>query len=306
MRAQTRKLRVGLKASGLGLVALFVLLGLRPTPANPGVVFEVETTYHSGSSPRVETAEMSVEGEMLKMEIPPSADTGGNSKDQVIFRGDRREMIVVDHEEQSYMVFNEAMIEDMGRQLGEAQAALQGLQIPQAVLDQMPEAERKRIEAMLNQQGAGGVAGVMPGGAGPSASTTEYRRTSERATREGYPCVKYETLRDGIVVQELWVTDWDNVDGGDEAERAFAALASFFEEMRDAMGDMMGGAGAIFGGQDPFSGFTEMGGIPVVSRRFQDGGLESEAVLRSAQRQQLDPAAFEPPSGYRRMSMGPR
>ena len=77
------------------LLALFVYTAASPEP-NPGVVFEIETTYHSGSSPRVETAEMSVEGEMLKMEILPGQDAGaGAVKDEVIFRGDRKDHLVL-------------------------------------------------------------------------------------------------------------------------------------------------------------------------------------------------------------------
>ena len=287
------------------LLALFVYTAASPEP-NPGVVFEIETTYHSGSSPRVETAEMSVEGEMLKMEILPGQDAGaGAVKDEVIFRGDRKEMIAVDHERKSYMVFDEEAVEEMGRQLGEAGEMVRNMEIPAAVLNQMPKEEREKLEKLMKEQQAG------RGGAmrGMQAPKHEYRKTGERGTKEGYPCVKYESLRDGEVVQELWVTDWDNVEGGDEAADAFKALASFFQEMMDAIGEMLGGdeGGGIFGeGNDPFGEFTELDGIPVYSRSFEDGDLESESTLKSARRQRLDPAAFEPPSGYKRMSMGPR
>jgi hypothetical protein len=100
-------------------VALFLLLlgSMVPTLAlNPGVVFEVETTYHSGSSPRVETAEMSVEGEMLKMEILPGGS--GGTRDEAIFRGDRRQMVVVNHRDQSYMVIDLAAVQALTGQFG--------------------------------------------------------------------------------------------------------------------------------------------------------------------------------------------
>ena len=42
-----------------------------------GVVFEVETTYHSGSSNSSRTMKMSVEGNNLKMEILPGSSGSG-------------------------------------------------------------------------------------------------------------------------------------------------------------------------------------------------------------------------------------
>ena len=302
------KITSAVAKAGLMTLVLLTVVGLTPS-LNPGVVFEIETTYHSGTEPRVESAEMSVEGEMLKMEILPSEEDAGEGavKDEVVFNGERKEMIVIDHERKSYMVMDEATVEEMGRALGEAADMIQNMQIPKAVLDQMPEEERKKLEEMLKQQREqGGVTGSLGGGT-IERPKREYKRTGERGTKEGYPCVKYDVLEDGEKVQELWVTDWDNVDGGDEVEAAFRALADFFEEIMDAFDDMLGGDGGLFeGGNDPFSGFMELDGIPVISRDFEDGDLESESVLKSARRQRLDPAAFEPPSGYKRMSMGPR
>jgi hypothetical protein len=48
-------------------------------------------------------------------------------------------------------------------------------------------------------------------------------------------------------------------------------------------------------------------GFPVVTNSFgEDGGPDDESWLKRTRRQRIDPDAFEPPSGYKRMSMGPR
>jgi hypothetical protein len=55
---------------------------------------------------------------------------------------------------------------------------------------------------------------------------------------------------------------------------------------------------------NPFEHLTAMNGFPVVTREFaDDGSLESETVLRSARREQLDPVEFDPPPGYDREDM---
>ncbi|MCP4202962.1 MAG: hypothetical protein GY769_13650, partial [bacterium] len=66
------------------------------------------------------------------------------------------------------------------------------------------------------------------------------------------------------------------------------------------------------GAEDPFGGadsWTQnfQNGFPVVTIGYgEDGGIEDESSLRSGRRLRIDPDAFEPPSGYKRMSMGPQ
>lgn len=143
-------------------------------------------------------------------------------------------------------------------------------------------------------------------GAMKPRSKPEVRKTGERAEKNGYPCVKYEVFRDGRKIREIWTTDWDNVEGGDEAWEAFGAMAEFFEALLEKMPAMPGG-GDPLGGQNPYDEMNLENGFPIVTSEFgEDGSLESESSLKSARQQRLDPSAFEPPAGYKRMSMGPR
>jgi hypothetical protein len=252
-----------------------------------GVVYEIEVTDHEQSPPKVSGTEMAAEGRNLKMEIA-AGETGGGG--DMIFRGDRREMVVVDHDDKSYMVIDEEAIERIAGQVSQVAD-----QVAEA-LKNVPEDQRAMVEKMMKQR--------MPQQA-PKLPQAEVRRTGERADKRGYPCVKYEVLLDGRKIRELWVTDWGNVDGGDEAEDAFREMAKFFSEMLEAFSDAAGGFGG-FGPQDGgiFADMKEIDGFPVVTSGFgEDGSLEDESELRSARRRTLDPAEFEPPAGYKRRSM---
>ncbi|MBT8136798.1 MAG: DUF4412 domain-containing protein [Gammaproteobacteria bacterium] len=268
----------------IGAAAVIALIA---QPLWAGVVFEVETTWHSGPDRGPETSEMSVEGSNLKMEIPPG--DSGAGKDVAIWRGDRREMVFVDHRDKAYMVIDSSSAKDVRNQIGsQMQQAMKEVEKHMEGLD--PK-QREMMQEMLK--------GKMPPGAAsgmPTRPTTEFRRTGERAKKAGYPCVRYDVLRDGEKIQELWVTDWDNVEGGEDAKDVFKDMNAFFEEL----GDSFGGAGF---GDGQFDTFEEVNGFPVVTRDFDDGSLESETTLRSARRQTLDPDAFEPPSGYKRRTM---
>ena len=267
----------------LTLSALLALV--LTTPVLAGVVFEVETTDHTHGEPRLERTEASVEGKNIKIDIAPGESTRDS---EAIYRGDRREMVVVDHDEKSYVVMDTEAMEAVAGQVSGAMA-----QIQQA-LENVPEDRRAMIEQMMKDK-------LPQQPAAPSGPRSELRKTSDRGEQAGYPCVKYEVLIEGRKVRELWVTDWSNIEGGDEAVDAFEDMAEFFQELMSSIPDF--GQGPI-GGHNAFEHMKDIGGFPVVTREFgEDGSLDSEATLRSARRRTLDPADFEPPAGYKRRQM---
>ena len=276
-------------------VGLF--FGFAPPAANPGVVYEIEVTDHEQSPPRTETMEVVAEGKNLTMEVQSGE---GDSKGTMIFRGDRGkkgEMVYVDTEKQAYYVMDDATIERMGGMFDEAQKRME------EALQHLTEEQREAIRK-AQEQGVGG-AGI-PGAMKPPRAKSELKKTGERDTKNGYPCVKYDVYRDGQKIRELWVTDWDNVEGGAEARGAFLAMADFIEYMLETLPEA-GPFGGPDDGDNMFDRIEEMNGFPIVTREFgDDGSLEGESSLRSARHRTLDPDAFEPPSGYKRMSMGPR
>ena len=278
------------------LQAFLVILTVSPLTA--GVVFQVETTYHSGS-PGAESSEMSVEKPNLKMEIQ-SGSSGSQIKDDVIFNGDRRQMVVVNHRDKSYMVIDGKFATKMGGQLEQAQKELEKRM---AGLD--PK-QREMMEKMLKGRMGSMAGGAAAGGTAPKRSSSEYRRTGERAARKGYPCVRYDVLRDGAKVREMWVTDWDNIKGGRDVVDSFKEMASFYGELMDSFSGSSGAPGFFKASGNPVEMFTGVDGFPVVTRSFEGGELESETVLESVTERDLDPDAFEPPKGYRLRTMGPQ
>ncbi len=266
-------------------VAFLIAAALALTPALAGVVYEIEVTDHEQSPPKSESIEAAVEGRSLKMGI---ASGGRGKQGEMIFRGDRREMVVVDHEDKSYTVIDEAAMQQIAGQVSGAMSQMQ------EALKNVPEDKRKMVEDMMKQR--------MPQQAAPQRPKSELKKTGERAEKNGYPCVKYEVLRDGRKIRELWVTDWDNVEGGSDVVGVFEDMADFFKELMDSIPDF--GQGGNMG--DPaFEHMKELGGFPVITDEFDedDGSLEGSSGLRSARRRTLDPAEFEPPSGYKRRTM---
>lgn len=268
------------------LMILICLSLLITSPLYAGVVYEIEVKDHEQSPPKTESIEAAVEGRHLKMGI---ASQGEGKQGEMIFRGDRREMVVVDHDNQTYHSFDEEMMKSLAGQLSEADRMMQ------EALKNVPADQRAMIEQMMKKK--------MPAGAQlpKTRPETELKKTGERGDQNGYPCVKYEVTRDGRKLREIWVTDWSNVEGGSDVVGAFNDMADFFHELMDSM-PQMGGGGPVDG--NVFEHMKELGGFPVVTKEFgDDGSLKGETTLHSAKRQDIDPDAFEPPSGYKRQEM---
>lgn len=291
MKGQIKARHGGRRGLGwLGVVTLVPLGLLVATgPLGAGVVYEIEVKDHDSSPPKTESIEAAVEGKNLKMGIPSGGGRGGGD---MIYRGDRREMVVVEHGDKSYMVMDEEAMSQIAGQVGGMMDEVK------KALENVPADQRAMVEKMMKERMPQGMAGQAP-----ERPRSELRKIGERATRNGYPCVKYEVWRADRKIRELWVTDWDNVEGGEDVVSTFEDMADFFRELMDSLPDF--GQGDNFG--DPaFEHMRELGGFPVVTREFgDDGSLEAETTLRSAERRTLDPADFEPPSGYKRRQMFP-
>lgn len=264
------------------LMGLGILL---PVTVGAGIVYEIEVTDHGQSPPRAESSEVAVEGRNLKMDV---ASKGREERGEMIYRGERREIVVVDHDDKSYHVMDEETMRQLGDQANAMRAQMQ------ETLKNIPADQRAMVEQAMKQR--------LPQRTPPKLLRSELRKTDERGKKNGYPCVKYEVWTGPKKTRELWVTDWDNVEGGEDVIGVFEDLADFFRELMDALPDMgQGGSGA---GANPFEHIKELGGFPVVTREFdEDGSLDSESMLRSTRRRQLDPSEFEPPSGYKRRQM---
>ncbi len=286
-----------MKNTGAGKIVLLVgLLGVCASP-QAGVVFQVETTHHDGRSTGADVSEMSVDGKRLKMEF--LSGSGDEHEGEALFFGDRREMIMVNHSDREYIVVDEGTAQQIGGQVNQAMKEME------KALAEMDPQQRAMVEQMMKRgMGPGGMPGL---GDPPKQPVTDYRRTGDRETHQGYPCVRYEVLQDGQKIRELWVTDWSNVEGGDQFREVFLDMAAFWDDLLSAFSAASGTGSGFFGMQEnPMEGFVKANGFPVISREFHGGVLQSESILKSAAERDLDPTAFEPPKGYRLRTMGPQ
>lgn len=266
----------------MALRLLATVLVLLSAPAFAGVVFEFELVDATDPAAEPDRINASVEGERIRMDV--KGPRGANA--DMIFLGDRHEMLAVDHDSQTYVLIDDATIDQISSQLSQLEAQIQEM------LKDVPPEQRAAVEQMMKQQ--------MPstGGAEP---VTEIRSTGESGEKNGYSAREFELYRDGRREKSFWVTDWDNIEGGRDAARAFGSMAEFVQELQDAMPDFAKSSAV---GTNAYEHLEELGGFPVVTIDYApDGSVMGESHLKRSRIEALDAGEFEAPDGYARKTL---
>lgn len=265
-------------------IEVLLLLALA-SPGYAGVIFEFETIDKRSSDAEPDVIHTLVDGADIKIDV--TGPRGANA--DMIYRGDSREMLAIDHDNQSYVVFDEAMIGEISNRLNNLEAELQ------KALQDVPADQRAMVEEMMRQRMPTATSGksVMP--------SFTVKKTGESAEQNGFPCRKHELYRNGELSKTIWVTDWKNVDGGREAMGAFEGLGDFIEEIQAAMPDF---AKSDQVGGHAYEHLEELGGFPVVTiDHAADGSVTDESRLLSSKQTDVPADSFEPPANYQRQEL---
>jgi hypothetical protein len=249
-------------------------------PVFAGTVFELETREFGGPEPIFGTVQMSTEAGNARLEIisVTSEEAGG-----LIYRGDSNKMIILDHLQGQFIALDQAQMNAMAGKVSSAMSQMQ------EALAEMPPEERALAEQMMQRQ--------MPEAA-PAPSPSTINSLGSHGEIAGIACANYEVLRDGRKVRELCVSNWDDLEGGQETAAALRKVAAFFEEMRKAFSGS-GGMDVFDRQQELFGHMNELDGYPVLYRDFDaSGSMTRETLLTAAKQKDIAPEFFEPPPAY--------
>lgn len=247
--------------------------------ATAGVLYEVESTY-GGTATK---AGIAVSGLRLKMDVA-SGEKDWNG--YMLFHGDRREMIVVNHDNKSYFVIDEAQMKKLAGTVNQAMASME------QALAALPESQRAQMEKMMKSR--------MPD-MGTPREPSELKKTGASDSVNGFDCEVYEVWRSGVRERELCVTDWGNVAGGRQVADVFYEMGAFMTEMLDSL-PKMGGRDSF--GDAAYEHLKEMDGFPVRTLEYGDDGvLDGQSLLISSKEVDFDASDFEPPKQYKRKDM---
>ena len=254
-------------------VAFFLVM---TTPLYAGVEMELVSTDSDGAV--TESVKLYAQSGKIRME--DIGDTSGQRM-SMIFVG--KEFIVVDHDEKSYVVMDEAMVQEMGVKVNAAMEQMR------AQLADMPPEQRAMVEQMMQGQ----MAGMME-----SAEESLPTRVEEMGSGswQSGPCTEYAIFAGEQKTQQICAAPLSEIEGAEEAMLAFRHMAKFINSLAESMPGPLGESMA----ENPMGLIDQIDGFPVRTLDYVDGHVSSETTLSSVEDMDLDPGLFGVPEGYTR------
>lgn len=244
-----------------------------------GVVLEMLTKDGSGNE--IGTSKIYADSGMVRLD-----NIGGNSDVDMsmIFQDDK--FLMLNHEDKTYFVMDEAMLEEMNSQMT---AAMQQME---AQLANVPAEQREMIERMMK----GKMQGMMP----QQAQTEQLRVESSGSSQwRSYTCVKYTIYSGNEKTQEICAASMNQIEGSGEIMEAFVKMAGFMKKMIASLPNMIASRVAA----NPMEMMDQIDGFPVHTLQFEQDKLSQETSLESVSEQVLEKSLFIPPGDYKKQDM---
>lgn len=254
-------------------LALVASLAFCAAPlCHAGVEMDMVTKNASGEE--TDRAKIFAQSGNLRMD-----DAHNKSSYSMIFLG--AELLAVDHKDKSYVVMDEAMLNEVSSQISDAMKQME------AQLASLPPEQRAMAEQMMKGQ-----MGAMMGQTAeePPAPTVEFLGDGQWNTFE---CKKYAVFEGGVKTQEVCAAKLDDIDGSDEMMEAFQGMAAFLTKLTESLPMRSGNE------LNPGELMEQIGGFPVHTLDYENGQVVRESSLESVGEQDLDAAIFAAPEGYR-------
>jgi len=207
-------------------------------------------------------------------------DAGGPQDSFAIFRDET--LYTFDPKKKTYVAMDRATIKQLAEQLNPALKMLQ-----EQMANMSPE-QRAQMERMLGTK--------LPGAKAP---VEEVRKTTRTATAAGHSCTYSEILQDGVMQAEACVVPAANLAGSQELYDAALKVSALLRDMVNSLDLPLLQQMA----DRQLENFDKLGGIPVVTRTFEDGQPVHEATVKAIRNETLPDSLFEVPAGYKRQDM---
>ncbi|MEM7008589.1 MAG: DUF4412 domain-containing protein [Thermodesulfobacteriota bacterium] len=228
-----------------------------------------------------------VKGKNFKMDF---YENGEKLDGSMIYRGDTKEMIMVSHQDKSYVVLDEATLKELAGVMSQAMAEFE-----QAMKDATPE-ERAMMEQALK--------GRMPG-MGDSEVVEPIIKKAGSSKVNSYSCTLYDVYKGDEKTSQHCVAPWASIEGGAEMKTVMLEMANFMDEMAKSFSKSKGFMGKQMQFENNvFAQLRKMDGFPVQTIDYDNGQVDSESQLASTKKTAVNAADLEPPAGYTRQNMG--
>jgi hypothetical protein len=198
----------------------------------------------------------------------------------IVFLGN--ELLYIDHDDESYIVMDEAMLDKVSAQVNNAMKEME------AELAKMRPEERAMVEQLMK--------GRMQGMNRQQSAPTKGPRVESQGNGkwQSYACRKFAVYQGAEKTQDVCAAELDEIDGADEVMQAFRDMAAYMTKMTESLPMRSNQQ------MNPGELMDQIGGFPVHTIDYANGAIVGQSALDSVAEQDLAPDLFAAPEGYRR------
>lgn len=243
------------------------------------VVFEIEQKELNPES----TGQIKgkVKGNDLRMDM---FEDGGKLDGSMIYKGATKEMIMINHDDKSFVVLDEASMSAIAAQIAQMMSQME------EQMKSLPPDQREQMKQMM--------------GMGGDYVEPVLKKTGKGEVN-GISCEKYDVLKGADKIRQYCVTPWSSIEGGQEMMNLMMQMADSMEKMMksfSAPGNPLGSQLEFEG--NVFSQLKQLNGFPVETIDYEEGEMDSVSTFTSSKKVSVDSSEFAPPSDYTKQSMG--
>lgn len=211
-------------------------------------------------------------------------ENGEQLEGSMIFIGDKKEIVIINHEDKTYMIMDEAMMNTLAQKMNEAMSQME------AAMKDMPPEQREQLKEMMK--------GKMPGMAGGDYVEPVLKKTGSGEVN-GISCIKYDVFKGDEKIRQHCVANWNSIEGGEEMMSVMLQMADFMDQMTKSFSQ----SGSMVGSQVQFerSVFDQMrklNGFPIETIEYEGGSVEAESTFKSSKKGNINAADMAPPADY--------
>jgi hypothetical protein len=216
-------------------------------------------------------------------------ENGTELEGSMVFRGDKNEIIMINHDDKTYMVMDEAAMNSLAAQLEQAMSQME------AAMKDMPPDQQEKMKEMMKQK--------MPGGGGQYVEPV--LKKAGEGNVNGVPCTKYDVFKGNEKVRQHCVANWSSIQGGEEMMTVMLRMADFMDQIAKSFSK----GGSFVGEQvqfekNVFNQLRQLNGFPIETIEYDEGRVEAESTFKSSESASVNASDMEPPAGYTQQTTG--
>ena len=213
---------------------------------------------------------------------------GRSSNDtSMIFRDNQ--IVVLNHDEKTYMVIDEQMMKKVNTQMSDAMKKME------ETLSKMPPQQREMVRKMMQS-----TMGKMSQTQTQDESDKIRVVKGKKSKWQTYSCTEYKIYKADVQIQEVCSASINQIDNSKEIIDAFKKMAKAMKKMTESLKSIP----FVKAIDNPMSYMQDIEGFPVYSKSLRKGKMTKEVFMKSAESKNLNSSLFEAPKDYKRKKIG--